>query len=479
MMSGRTGGTMGTRSSFGGPTRERSSIKHLGHLKKLLPYLVRYKWILIICIIALFIQRWCMAYYPQLMRIAIDSLTYDWLEPNLILPAVGMLALVALQALIYIPARRVLRRMSITITYDLRKRFFHNVQYQGPAFFNLYTTGDLMSRAHNDVNQVRMAASWGWVSLATLVFTLCTGLYYMFSMSVELSIYVLLPTPFVALSGFLMARGMYPYFRERQEAQARVSTFTQENLNGIRTIQAMAQEDFEISRFQQISTDYIKKAYRAVRYQAFMSFVMSAITTISPLIILGYGGYLVLEGEITVGTFTAFSAYLMMVTQPIASVGWSISMFTSAAASTERIFEIIEHEPEVKNQAAESVEGKKVQGSLEFRNLTYKYPGAATDAVSNVDITLDPGETIAILGRVGSGKSTVLRAAVRFVDTPQGMVYLDGKDVCDYDVGELRKHIGLCLNIRFCSQQRSKKISPTTNQIELKKRSGEPRKQLG
>ncbi len=441
MYVGSRGGA--ARSGFGGPTRERSSIKHLGHLKKLLPYLKRYKWILIICIFALLIQRWCMAYFPQLMRTAIDSLTYDHIDVNLSGPALGMLVLVAIQAIIYIPARRVLRRMSITITYDLRKRFFHNVQYQGPAFFNLFSTGDLMSRAHNDVNQVRMAASWGWVQLATIVFTLCTGLYYMFDMSVELSIYVLLPTPFVAITGFFMARGMYPYFRERQEAQARVSTLAQENLNGIRTIQAMAQEEHEINRFRQVSTEYIKKYYRAVRYQAFMGFAMSAITTISPLIILGYGGYLVLQGEITIGTFTAFTAYLMMVTQPIASIGWSLSMFTAAAASTERIFEVVDYIPEVKDSSGSSVEIDEVQGRLEFKNLSYTYPGGATKALNNVNIVLDPGETIAILGRVGSGKSTVLRAAVRFVDTPRGMVYLDGHDICDYNIRDLRRHIGL------------------------------------
>ena len=303
----------------------------------------------------------------QLMKIAIDSLTYDHIEPNLALPSLGILGLVLVQALIYIPARRVLRRMSISITYDLRKRFFHNVQYQGPAFFNVYSTGDLMSRAHNDVNQVRMAASWGWVSLATLIFTLIAGLYYMFSMSVELSIYVLLPTPFVALTGFFMARGMYPYFRERQEAQARVSTFTQENLNGIRTIQAMAQEDHEIDRFQGISTEYIKKYYRAVRYQAFMQFIMSMITIISPMIILGYGGYLVLIGELTVGSYTAFSAYLMMVTQPIASIGFSLSMFTSAAASTARIFEVIEYEPEVKTDSESSIRNGEVKGETRIQ----------------------------------------------------------------------------------------------------------------
>ena len=378
------------------------------------------------------------------MRIAIDSLAYPEIEPNLFLPVVGLFAIVLFQFVIYFPARRVMRRISISITYDLRKRVFHNIQYQGSGFFNKYSTGDLMSRAHNDVNQVRMAASWGWLQLITIAFQFVTSLSIMFYMSLELTLWVLIPTPLVGVCGWFMARGMYPYFRERQEAQAAVSTFAQENLNGIRTIQAMAQEDHEIARFRQVATTYIKKFYRAVRYQQFMMIIMGTLSTISPLLILTVGGFMVINGELTIGVYTAFNAYLMMLVRSVTSVGWSLSMFTSAAAATERIFEIVDHEPEVKDTQDDSSDAiQDAKGTLEIRDLFYTYPDASIPALNKLNLRLDAGETIALLGRVGSGKSSILRAAVRLIDTPQGTIFVDGKDVCDLSIADLRKLVGL------------------------------------
>ena len=141
---------------------------------------------------------------------------------------------------IFIVARRVMRRISIAVSYDLRKRIFNHVQYQGTAFFNRFNTGDLMSRAINDINMVRMVVSFGWVNIITFVFTIATGMYFMFDLSAELAIWVIIPLPFVAIVGFMMARAMFPYYRDQQEAMASLTAFTQENLNGIRTIQALS-----------------------------------------------------------------------------------------------------------------------------------------------------------------------------------------------------------------------------------------------
>ena len=172
----------------------------------------------------------------------------------------------------------------------------------------------------------------------------------------------------MAITGFFMARGMYPYFRERQEAMANVTSFTQENLNGIRTIQAMAQEDNEIVRFKRTSTVYAQKFYRATRYQQFMDVAMTSLTTIAPLIILFYGGSLVLAGELSVGTWTAFNTYLMMLTHATTQIGWALSMFVGAAAGTERIFEILDHAPEVTDDSEPS--SRRRQRRIEFRGFT-------------------------------------------------------------------------------------------------------------
>ena len=190
-----------------------------------------------------------------------------------------------------------------------------------------------------------------------------------------LTAWVVIPLPFVAVTGFFMARGMYPYYRARQEALADLTAFTQENLNGIRTIQAMAQESHEIGRFKRTSTVYAQKFYRATRYQQFMDVAMSSITTISPLIILFYGGSLVLSGELSVGTWTSFTTYLMMLTHAVTQVGWALSMFVGAAAGTERIYEILDHAPEVTDDP--HLEAPlDYEGRLEFRDFTYRHPGA-------------------------------------------------------------------------------------------------------
>ena len=426
-----------------GVVRERSSVKHLAHLKRLYPYVRRYGLVLALAIVGLLLTRLAFAVVPQLMRVAVDSLADANIPPNYALPALGILGIVAVQSTVYIFTRRALRRVSIAVTYDLRKRLFNHVQYQGPTFFNRFDTGDLMSRAVNDVRMVRMAVSFGWVQIATVVFSLVASLSFMIYMSPALTLWVVLPLPFVALTGFLMARGMYPYFRERQESLATVTSFTQENLNGIRTIQAMAQEDHEIERFRRASTVYAQKFYRAVRYQQFMDVGMATLTTIAPVIILFHGGALVLSGELTLGTWMAFSTYLMMLTGAVTQIGWALSMFVAAAAGTERIYEVLDCEPEVMDDApgsgAAAPDAAQVAGHLEFRNFNYRHPGAPRPTISGVDIDVPAGETVALLGRVGAGKSTILKAAVRLLSTPRGTVFLDGRDVCELPVRRLRE----------------------------------------
>ena len=446
MRGGSFGGYSSGRGSFGsygkGLARERSSFKHLGHLKRLFPYLKQYRWVLAFALLGLLVTRALMMAQPLLMKTAIDSLAYAEIDPNYVWPALGILAIVILHSGIYIATRWALRRISIDITYDLRKRLFDHIQFQGPTFFNRFGTGDLMSRAVNDVRMVRMAASFGWVMIVQTLMTFLMGVAFMVYLAPGLAGWALIPLPFVGLVGWVMARGMYPYYRERQEAMAEVTSFAQENLNGIRTIQAMAQEDHEISRFRRSSTVYAQKCYRATRYQNFMGVAMQATSTISPLIIMFYGGLLVLAGEITVGTWTAFSFYLAMVTMSVTSIGHSLAMFVAAAAGTERLFEVLDAEPEVVDDPHFQPSGS-IEGRLEFRKFSYRHPGAPRPTISNIDLHVDAGETVALLGRIGSGKSTILKAAVRLLDTPKGSVFLDGHDVCDFPVRNLREVVTL------------------------------------
>ncbi|MAV25611.1 MAG: hypothetical protein CMQ05_05770 [Gammaproteobacteria bacterium] len=425
---------------FNGPRRERSSFKHLVHLKHLGTYFSRYALVLIAAILGLLVTRILDAMVPLLMKDAIDSLADPALPPNIVWPALLMVAIVVARFGIFIVARRVMRRVSIAVAYDLRKRVFNHVQFQGAPFFNRFNTGDLMSRAINDINMVRMVVSFGWVNIITFVFTIATGMYFMFDLSAELAVWVIIPLPFVAIVGFMMARSMYPYYRDQQEAMASLTAFTQENLNGIRTIQSMAQEDQEIDRFHTVSSHYAKMVYRATRFQAWLNLAMPILTTASPVIIIFYGGALVLQGQITIGTFMAFFSYMMMVVMPVRMIGMSLSMFTAAAAGTERIFEVLEYQPEVRDSDDQLEDGAlaTVSGEITFQGLNLRYPDTEKDVLSDINIEVLPGETIAFLGQVGSGKSTLLKSVVRLVDTPAGQVFIDGVDIGDIPVRDLR-----------------------------------------
>ena len=348
------------------------------------------------------------------------------------------LLLALLVALCSYVMRILLGRASARIEYDIRTAYFAHLLKQPLSYYQTQHTGDLMSRAINDINMVRMVVSFGAVNIILFVFTIATALYFMIDLSPKLTLWVVLPLPLVAIVGFVMARNMFPYYRDQQEAMAAVTAFTQENLNGIRTIQAMAQEDSEIERFNKVSTHYAKMVYRTTRYNAWVGLMMPLLTTASPVIIIFYGGSLVLSGEITLGTFMAFFSYMMMVVMPVRMIGMSLAMFMSAAAGTERIFEVLLHETEIEDTPADNLP-RQIGGHLEFRGLTFTHAGVHSPTLEDVRIDVPAGETIALLGRVGSGKSTVLKAAVRLVDTPRGTVFIDGHDICDYPVRELRR----------------------------------------
>lgn len=428
------------------PRRADPTFRDLGHLQRLFPYLGRYAWAWVATMFGFLLTRLLDATIPLFLKHAVDSI--DTPNPSLFWPAVGIIGVVICRYGVFVFARRLMRRISIAVCYDLRKRLFKHVQKQGPAFFNQYPTGDIMSRAINDINLVRNVIAWGLVSIMTFIFSVSIAMIFMFYQSPTLSLTVLWPLPIVAYVAFRMSRILFPYIREQMMAIGEVTSYVQENLNGIRTIQAMAQEEAEIKRFAAISTKYADLVYRATKYRAIMNVIMPLMTTILPVIIIGYGGSLVLSGDISIGTFVAFFSYLLMLTGPVRMIGMSLSMLTMGAAGTERLFEIFDYEPEINDDLLGDV-ADKIQGNLQLRNLSYTYPGANQSALTDITIDIKAGETIAFLGRVGSGKSTLLKSLVRLIDTPAGSVLLDGQDIRTYPLARLRQEITLILQDPF------------------------------
>ena len=395
---------------------------------------------LIVILVGMLTTRFLEAMVPLFMKTAIDSL--EAREPNLLWPVVGILAVVGIRFCLSIFTSRLVRRIGIVTAYDLKKRLYRHIQKMGPLFFNQFSTGDLMSRSSGDVGMVRGVVAYGWIQVVTFVFSIVMGLAFMTWLSPSLTLAVVLPTPLVAIVGVYMSRRLFPIVREQRQAMDDVTSFTQENLNGIRTVQAMAQEQREISRFEEVSTRYASMVYRATRYRARMNLVMPFISIFSTLMILGYGGNQVLAGEITIGTFMAFFSYMVMVTGPISSIGGWLSQFTSAAAATERLFEVLDYEPEIRNQSEEAVP-TTIQGHIRFDGFSYRFPDADRDALTDISIDIPAGETVAFLGSVGSGKSTLLKSLVRMINPPPGTVNIDGTDIRNYPIEQLRSQVTL------------------------------------
>mgnify|MGYP001377992780 CR=1 FL=1 len=428
------------------PRRAQASFRDLGHLRRLFPYLKHYRWPLLATITGFFLIRLFDGTVPLFIKYAVDSITEG--NPSLMLPAIGIFIAVTCRYLLFVFSRRLMRRISIALCYDLRKRLYRHVQKQGPTFFNKYSTGDIMSRAINDINLVRRLAAFAFVTILTFMFSVSIALIFMFSLAPSLTLLVIPPLPLVALVAFKMSRTLFPYVRDQQMAMGQVTGYVQENLNGIRTIQAMAQEEVEIRRFGKVSTEYADLVFRATRFRALMNVIMPLMTTALPVIIIGYGGSLVLSGEISVGTFTAFFSYLLMLTGPVRMIGMTLSNLTTGAAGTARLFEVLDYEPEIRDQPDANVPAS-LEGHLQIRKLSYSYPGAIREALTDISIDIRAGETIAFLGPVGCGKSTLLKSLVRLIDTPAGTVLLDGHDIREYPLGRLRRDITLILQDPF------------------------------
>jgi ATP-binding cassette, subfamily B, multidrug efflux pump len=319
---------------------------------------------------------------------------------------------------------------------------FDQLQTQGAQFFSKFTVGDMMTRAIADIQLIQRLIAMGTIMLVVMVFATVVGLSFMLYLSPQLTLLVLPPLPFIFLYAWQASKQMGITSRRVQDRLSDLATHVQENLSGIRTIQAMVQEEHEIRRFATTNQNYADAFYEQGRIQSLMAAWMPTLAAACSLVILGYGGSLVLSGEITVGTFAAFFMYVNMIVQPFRMAGMVLNMFQRAAVASDRLFEVFDLPPEIEDRPAPGAP-KTIAGKIELRHLTYRYDGTRDPALSDIDLTIEPGESVTIMGRVGSGKSTLLKLLVRLIDPPPGTVFIDGHEIRDYPLAQLRSQVAL------------------------------------
>ncbi len=325
--------------------------------------------------------------------------------------------------------------------YTLRNMFFAHLQTLSTEFFNRTKTGDLMAHATNDIQAVRMAFGPGIVSAVDAVFLTTVTIYMMArTISWQLTLAALLPLPFMVGMGVGFGRVIHRRFLRVQEAFSMLTDRVQENFAGIRVIKGFARESSEDERFREVNELNVQRNMELVRIQALFRPLIGYCASLAMVIILGYGGALVLRGAITLGDFVAFYSYLGMLTWPVMAISWVINMIQRGKASMDRLNAIFEQRSDIEDPPVSALE--RLQGRIEFDNLTFAYPTSTEPVLTGISAEILPGQVVGILGRTGAGKSTLLNLLLRLYDADRGMIKLDGVDIQDISLEVLRTNIG-------------------------------------
>lgn len=328
------------------------------------------------------------------------------------------------------------------LEYYLRNRLFAHLETLSVNFFNNHKTGDLMAHATNDINAIRMAMGPGILMLMDSVFLTVVTVYTMAAkIDWRLTLLALLPLPFLAALASYFGKRVHALFRGVQQAFSSLTDRVQETFSGIRVVKSFVQEEAELGRFDAAAKDYADKNMRMIKIWGLMWPMIQLISGVSFMIVLGYGGIQVINARITLGEFVAFNSYLGMLIWPMMAVGRVINVLQRGAASMERLNTLFREKPEVYDDPALVGAVTEVEGRIQFKNLDFTYPDG-TRALKNIDIDLPAGKTLAIVGRTGSGKTTLVNLLLRLYNSPPGQLFIDGLDINEIPLAILRENIG-------------------------------------
>ncbi len=380
---------------------------------------------------------------PWVLRYAIDDLTRTGVTPaKLRFYAGAILALTMVGGVFRFLQRRIIIGASRDIEFDLRNDFFARLQLFEPAYFHRNRTGDLMSRATNDLNAVRMMIGPAFMYLSNTILTFVAVIVVMLSLNVRLTLLSLIPLPILSVAVYLFGAEIHRRFDEIQEQLATISAVVQEALSGVRVVRAYRQEQFETGRFRSANDEYVRRNRKLIRVQGAFFPIMGLLMGVGSLLILWLGARDVINGRMTVGELVAFNSYLMMLAWPMIAFGWVTNLLQRGSASWKRMLEVLTAEPAITDEGASAriTTRDEIRGDIEFRDLTFSYGDVMV--LRRVSATLPAGTTTAIVGATGSGKSTLLNLLPRLNDPPPGTVFVDGIDVRELTLAALRGAIG-------------------------------------
>ena len=376
---------------------------------------------------------------PYLVGLAIDDLGQGVTWDKVIYYPLIILGANAMSGIFLFTQRRLLINTSRHIEYDMRNDFYAALVDQPLEFFHNNRIGDLMARATNDLAAIRQIVGPMILYSCQAVFALLIVLPILLNVSVKLTLLLLIPMPLVSLTVKYLGGQIHVRFEKIQEFFSDITARAQENLTGVRVVRAYAQEQAEIDRFEELNREYATQNLRLVKFAAAMRPMLFFFIGLGFVIIVAVGVPMAVRGEITAGSFTSFILYLQRMIWYLIALGYVVNLYQRGTASLKRFNAILETEPTIKD-SHDVREQPPIRGAIEFSDLTFAYNGKPV--LEDIDLRIEPGQTVAFVGKTGSGKSTLMNLVPRLLDAPQDSVLIDGRPVRQYPLQQLRRSIG-------------------------------------
>jgi len=411
--------------------------------RRILPYLARYRRDFLLGLASVLVTSAIALASPWVLKYAIDDLTASVTREKLRYYAVLLLGIAMLGGLFRFLMRRIIIGASRHLEYDLRNEFFAQLQRLPAAYFHSHRTGDLMSRATNDLNAVRMMVGPSIMYTANTLVTFVAAIALMLSIEPRLTLLALIPLPAVSISVRYFGSAIHRRFERIQAQLSDLSAIVQEDLSGVRVIRAYGQEAAGTERFRRANQEYVDRNKVLIRLQGLFYPSMSLFLGLGSMLVLWLGARAVIQERITLGEFVAFNSYLAMLAWPMIAFGWVTNVIQRGMASWKRMLEVLDEQPAIDDREAAAGGPRspaEIRGAIEFRNLSLSFDGRAV--LVDVSATIRPGETVALVGATGSGKSTLISLVPRLYEPPPGTVFVDGTDVRHLPISVLRGAIG-------------------------------------
>ena len=420
------------------------------NLRPLLPYLKRYRWGYVLGTVCVFLTNGIWILFPKVLGSAAEALKQGVTQHKLLLYAGMLLAIAVTKGIFQFLTRWIVIGISRDIEFDLRNDLFARLEVLSYSYYQRHRTGDIMARATNDLSAVRNLLGPAIMYTANTFVVTAGALAFMLSISPKLTLYTFLPLPVASIVIQYFGRQIHDRFEKIQAMFSEISARAQENFSGARLIRAYVQEEAEIKAFEGENQEYIRRSLGLVRLMGMLWPTLEFMLGCAAVLVLWLGGREVLAGHIDFGQYVSFSAYMAQLTWPIIALGYVINLFQRGTASLGRLNEIMQEQPEIKDDTG--AQERDITGEIEFRHLNFSYDGKPV--LHDVNLRIPAGSSLAIVGPTGSGKTTLVNLIPRIYDANPGTVLVDGRPVRELTLASLRQNIGFVPQETFLFSER-------------------------